>query len=409
MIQRKEYLQELLSWKDERVIKVITGVRRCGKSTLLKQYQAHLMETGASAEQIIYINFELLEYEHLLDYKALYAYITERLCEKRMTYIFLDEIQKVDAFEKVVDSIYVKDYTDVYITGSNSHMLSSELATLLSGRYVEVSMLPLSFSEFREILEQPADQAFAEFLRTGGLPYVALMDRTPEKIDAYLEGIYNTVIVKDIEERQRRKEADPTKRKVTDIALLKTIARYLASVVGNPVSVNGVSDYLISSGRKVSPNTVADYMETLSDSYIFYPVDRFDIVGKQLLKTNKKWYIVDLGLRNHILPRKNYDLGFSIENIVFFELRRRGYKVNIGKVGTTEVDFVAQKQGIITYFQVTADMQNEDTFAREMAPLKNIRDNYEKIVLTLDRFTTGNYEGIKVINLIDWLEACRHF
>ena len=231
------------------------------------------------------------------------------------------------------------------------------------------------------------------------------MDRTPEKIDAYLEGIYNTVIVKDIEERQRRKEADPTKRKVTDIALLKTIARYLASVVGNPVSVNGVSDYLISSGRKVSPNTVADYMETLSDSYIFYPVDRFDIVGKQLLKTNKKWYIVDLGLRNHILPRKNYDLGFSIENIVFFELRRRGYKVNIGKVGTTEVDFVAQKQGIITYFQVTADMQNEDTFAREMAPLKNIRDNYEKIVLTLDRFTTGNYEGIKVINLIDWLEA----
>ena len=405
MIQRKEYLQELLSWKDERVIKVITGVRRCGKSTLLKQYQAHLMDTGASAEQIIYINFELLEYEHLLDYKALYAYITERLCEKRMTYIFLDEIQKVDAFEKVVDSIYVKDYTDVYITGSNSHMLSSELATLLSGRYVEVSMLPLSFSEFREILEQPADQAFAEFLRTGGLPYVALMDRTPEKIDAYLEGIYNTVIVKDIEERQRRREADPSKRKVTDIAVLKTIARYLASVVGNPVSVNGVSDYLISSGRKVSPNTVADYMETLSDSYIFYPVDRFDIVGKQLLKTNKKWYIVDLGLRNHILPRKNYDLGFSIENIVFFELRRRGYKVNIGKVGTTEVDFVAQKQGIITYFQVTADMQNEDTFAREMAPLKNIRDNYEKIVLTLDRFTTGNYEGIKVINLIDWLEA----
>lgn len=405
MIQRIEYLQELLSWKDEQVIKVITGVRRCGKSTLLKQYQAHLMDTGVSAEQIIYINFELLEYEHLLDYKALYAYITERLCENRMTYIFLDEIQKVDAFEKVVDSIYVKDHTDVYITGSNSHMLSSELATLLSGRYVEVSMLPLSFREYREILKQPADQAFAEYLRTGGLPYVALMDRTPEKIDAYLEGIYNTVIVKDIEERQRRKEADPTKRKVTDIALLKTIARYLASVVGNPVSVNGVSDYLISSGRKVSPNTVADYMETLSESFIYYPVDRFDIVGKQLLKTNKKWYIVDLGLRNHILPRKNYDLGFSIENIVFFELHRRGYKVNIGKVGTTEVDFVAQKQGIITYFQVTADMQNEDTFKREMAPLKNIRDNYEKIVLTLDRFTTGNYEGIKVINLIDWLEA----
>lgn len=405
MIQRKEYIQELLSWKDEQVIKVITGVRRCGKSTLLKQYQAHLMDTGVSAGQIIYINFELLEYEHLLDYKSLYSYITERLCENQMTYIFLDEIQKVDEFEKVVDSIYVKDYTDIYITGSNSHMLSSELATLLSGRYVEISMLPLSFREYKEALEKPADQAFAEYLSTGGLPYVALMDRTPEKIDAYLEGIYNTVIVKDIEERQRRKESDPQKRKINDIALLKTIAQYLASVVGNPVSVNGVSDYLTSSGRKVSPNTVSDYMEALSESFIYYPVERFDVVGKQLLKTNKKWYIVDLGLRNHILPRKNYDLGFSIENIVFFELRRRGYKVNIGKVGTTEVDFVARKQGVITYFQVTADMQNEYTFAREIAPLKNIRDNYEKIILTLDRFTIGNYEGIKVINLIDWLET----
>ncbi len=404
MIQREEYLQELLAWKDEQVIKVITGVRRCGKSTLLKQYQSLLLNKGVSSEQIIYINFELLEYEDLLDYNKLYAHIKERLCEGKMTYIFLDEIQKVEGFEKVVDSIYARDNTDVYITGSNSYMLSSELATLLSGRYVEVSMLPLSFREYKALIEQPAEKAFAEYMRTGGLPYVAMMDRTPEKLEAYLEGIYNTVIVKDVEERQRRREADPTKRKVTDISLLKTIARYLASVVGNPVSVNGVSDYLTSSGRKVSPNTVSDYMEALSESFIYYPVERFDVVGKQLLKTNKKWYIVDLGLRNHILPRKNYDLGFSIENIVYFELRRRNYKVNIGKVGTAEVDFVAQKQGVITYFQVTADMQNETTFEREMTPLRNIRDNYEKIVLTLDRFTLGNYEGIKVINLIDWLE-----
>ena len=392
MIQREEYLQELLAWKDEQVIKVITGVRRCGKSTLLKQYQSLLLNKGVSSEQIIYINFELLEYEDLLDYKKLYAHIKERLCEGKMTYIFLDEIQKVEGFEKVVDSIYARDNTDVYITGSNSYMLSSELATLLSGRYVEVSMLPLSFKEYKALTEQPAEKAFAEYMRTGGLPYVAMMDRTPEKLEAYLEGIYNTVIVKDVEERQRRREADPTKRKVTDISLLKTIARYLASVVGNPVSVSGVSDYLISSGRKVSPNTVSDYMEALSESFIYYPVERFDVVGKQLLKTNKKWYIVDLGLRNHILPRKNYDLGFSIENIVYFELRRRNYKVNIGKVGTTEVDFVAQKQGVITYFQVTADMQNETTFEREMTPLRNIRDNYEKIVLPLDRFTLGNYE-----------------
>ena len=404
MIQREEYLQELLAWKDEQVIKVITGVRRCGKSTLLKQYQSLLLNKGVSSEQIIYINFELLEYEDLLDYKKLYAHIKEHLCEGKVTYIFLDEIQKVEGFEKVVDSIYARDNTDVYITGSNSYMLSSELATLLSGRYVEVSMLPLSFKEYKALTEQPAEKAFAEYMRTGGLPYVAMMDRTPEKLEAYLEGIYNTVIVKDVEERQRRREADPTKRKVTDISLLKTIARYLASVVGNPVSVSGVSDYLTSSGRKVSPNTVSDYMEALSESFIYYPVERFDVIGKQLLKTNKKWYIVDLGLRNHILPRKNYDLGFSIENIVYFELRRRNYKVNIGKVGTTEVDFAAQKQGVITYFQVTADMQNETTFEREMTPLRNIRDNYEKIVLTLDRFTLGNYEGIKVINLIDWLE-----
>ena len=404
MIQREEYLRELLAWKDEQVIKVITGVRRCGKSTLLKQYQSLLLNKGVSSEQIIYINFELLEYEDLLDYKKLYAHIKECLCEGKMTYIFLDEIQKVEGFEKVVDSIYARDNTDVYITGSNSYMLSSELATLLSGRYVEVSMLPLSFREYKALTEQPAEKAFAEYMRTGGLPYVAMMDRTPEKLEAYLEGIYNTVIVKDVEERQRRREADPTKRKVTDISLLKTIARYLASVVGNPVSVSGVSDYLTSSGRKVSPNTVSDYMDALAESFIYYPVERFDVVGKQLLKTNKKWYIVDLGLRNHILPRKNYDLGFSVENIVYFELRRRNYKVNIGKVGTTEVDFVARKQGVITYFQVTADMQNETTFEREMAPLRNIRDNYEKIVLTLDRYILGNYEGIKVINLIDWLE-----
>lgn len=404
MIQRREYLQQLISWKDEEVIKVITGIRRCGKSTLLKQYQQHLLESGIAADQIISINFEELEYEHLLDYRALYQYLKERLCPDRMTYIFLDEIQKVPSFEKVVDSIYVKDNTDVYITGSNAYLLSGELATLLSGRYVEISMLPLSFREFRELTGLPGEQAFAEYMRTGGLPYVAKMDRTPEKVDTYLEGIYNTVIVKDIEERQNRRESDPAKRKITDIVLLKTIARYLASVVGSPVSVSSVSDYLISSGRKVSPNTVNDYMEALSESYIFYPVERFDLIGKQLLKTNKKWYMVDLGLRNHILPRKRYDLGFSVENIVYFELLRRGYRVSIGKVGNAEVDFVAQKQGVITYFQVTADMQNETTFQREMASLQAIRDNYEKIVLTLDRLTLGNYEGIKVMNLVDWLE-----
>ena len=231
------------------------------------------------------------------------------------------------------------------------------------------------------------------------------MNRTDENVNQYLEGIYNTVIVKDIEERQARKEKDAGKRKITDIALLKTIARYLASVIGSPVSMKSVTDYLISSGRKVSPNTVSDYVEALTESFIFYPVERFDIVGKQLLKVNKKLYMVDLGLRNHVLPRKRYDLGFSIENIVYFELLRRGYQVNIGKYGSTEVDFVAQNQGILTYYQVTADMTAEETFEREMRSLRSIQDNYEKIVLTLDRFSLGNYDGIKVMNVMDWLLA----
>ena len=218
-----------------------------------------------------------------------------------------------------------------------------------------------------------------------------------------MEGIYNTVIVKDIEDRQARKESEPAKRKVTDIALLKSIAKYLASVVGSPVSIRGITDYLISSGRKVSPNTVDDYVEALTESFIFYPAERFDIVGKQLLKVNKKFYIVDLGLRNHILPRREYDLGFSLENVVYFELLRRGYKVMIGKLGNTEVDFVAERQGEYTYFQVTADMSAQETFEREMRPLKLIRDNYEKIVLTADHLTAGNYNGIRVKNLTDWL------
>ena len=403
MVERKEYLQQLSSWKDEKVIKVVTGIRRCGKSTLLKQYQDHLLRNGVSKEQIVSVNFEELEYEHLLDYKALYQYVKERLCSDRMTYIFLDEIQKVVSFEKVVDSLYVKENTDIYITGSNAYMLSGDLATLLTGRYVEISILPLSFKEYVQITGKQSEQAFSEYMKSGGLPYVAVMDRTDEKVGIYLEGIYNTVIVRDIEDRQSRKETDPGKRKITDIVLLKTIARYLASVIGSPVSIKSVTDYLISSGRKVSPNTVNDYVEALTESFVFYPAERFDIVGKQLLKVNKKMYMVDLGLRNHILPRKRYDLGFSIENIVFFELLRRGYKVMIGKNGQTEVDFVAQKQGVLTYYQVTADMTAQETFEREMRALQSIRDNYEKLILTMDRFTLGNYDGIKVMHVLDWL------
>ena len=403
LVQRKEYLDQLINWKDEQVIKVVTGIRRCGKSTLLFQFQQWLKENGVTDEQIVSVNFEELEYEELLDYKKLYQYLKERLVSGKTTYIFLDEIQKVSSFEKVVDSLYVKPNVDLYITGSNAYMLSGDLATLLTGRYVEIKMLPLSFGEFLSMTGLEPEQGFPEYLRSGGMPYIAAMNRTDEKVSTYLEGIYNTVIVKDIEDRQARKESDPSKRKITDIALLKTIAKYLASVVGNPVSVRSITDYLISNGRKISPNTVNDYVEALTESFIFYPAERFDIVGKQLLKANRKMYIVDLGLRNHILPRKNYDLGFSLENMVYFELLRRGYRVTIGKVGNTEVDFVAEKQGAYEYFQVTADMTAKETFDREIRPLENIRDNYEKIILTMDRLTLGNYNGIQVRHLLDWL------
>lgn len=403
MVERREYLNRLIKWKDEQVIKVVTGIRRCGKSTLLLQYQDKLKASGVSDEQIISINFEELEHEELQDYKKLYSYLKERLCKDQKTYIFLDEIQKVPSFEKVVDSLYVKPNVDIYITGSNACMLSGDLATILTGRYIEIKMLPLSFKEFLEITGMDQERGLAEYINDGGLPYIAVMDRSPEKIEAYLEGIYNTVIVKDIEDRQTRKETDPSKRKITDILLLKTIAKYLASVVGNPVSIKSITDYLTSTGRKISANTVADYVEALTESFIFYPAERFDIVGKQILKTNRKLYIVDLGLRNHILPRVHYDLGFSLENIVYFELIRRGYRVLIGKAGNAEVDFVAEKNRTYIYFQVTADMTAKETFERELRPLVNIKDNYEKIVLTADRLTMGNYNGIQVKYLPDWL------
>lgn len=403
MVQRKEYLEKLIGWKDDDVIKVVTGIRRCGKSTLLMQYQDYLKSIGIEENQIIAVNFEELEYEELCDYKKLYAYIKDRLIADKTTYIFLDEIQKVPSFEKVVDSLYVKPNIDIYITGSNAYMLSGDLATLLTGRYVEISMLPLSFSEYMQLSDKDKESAFADYIKYGGLPFVATMDRTDDKVDTYLEGIYNTVIVKDIEDRQKRQESNSDKRKINDIPLLKTIAKYLSSVIGSPVSLRGITNYLVSSGRKISANTVSNYVNALIESFIFYPAERFDIVGKQLLKANKKYYMVDLGIRNHILPRKYYDLGFSVENIVFFELLRRGCKVTIGKYQENEVDFVAERRGELTYIQVTADMVSESTFDREMKPLYAIQDNYEKIVLTLDKLTVGNYDGIKVVNVIDWL------
>ena len=404
MIQRREYLDKLFSWKEEKVIKVITGIRRCGKSTLLEQFRDALLDQGVMAEQIQFMNFEDMELESLLEPAVLHKHILERLATDKMNYIFLDEIQRVTDYQKVVDSLYIRNNVDIYITGSNAYLLSGELATLLSGRYVEINMLPLSFAEYCEARgDGNRDTLFAEYMRRGGFPYAALLKDSEDKLDMYFEGIYNTIILKDIEERQKRREADPNKRKITDIVLLKNISRFLAGSVGSPIAIKNIAAYITSGGRKISENTVSDYTEALTEPYIFYPVERFDIAGKQLLKNMPKYYIVDLGIRRHLLPRKNYDLGFSLENIIYFELIRRGCQVSVGKVGNTEVDFVARKNERYHYYQVTASMTDENTFEREIKPLRSIADNYRKTILTLDRFTVGDYEGIEVINAVDWL------
>ncbi len=398
MIERKEYLKQLLSWKDQSIIKVLTGIRRCGKSTILKLYQEYLLNNGIDPSQIISINFEELEYEDLQDYKKLYQYIKDRLVENKMMYIFLDEIQNVPSYEKVVDSLHVKENIDIYITGSNSYIFSGQLATYLSGRYIEIPVLPLSFKEVYNP-QTNKEEAFQKYMKTGGFPYINQIQLLNEQIDMYLEGIYNTVIVKDIEERINRKNS----KSVTDIALLKAISKYLSSVVGSPVSIRSITNYFKSNERTTSPNTISNYVEALCESYLYYPVEVMDVSGKEVLKSNKKYYIVDPGIRNYILPKQFYDLGFTIENIVYLELLRRRYNVNIGRNGRTEVDFIAKRNDVYTYIQVTASLVDENTFNREIRPLQQIEDNYEKIILTLDRYTLGNYEGIKVINIVDWL------
>lgn len=407
MIRRSEYLDKLSAFRELQLIKVVTGIRRCGKSTLLEQYKQTLLDGGVDRSQIVSVNFEELENADLLDYKKLYDYLVDKLVDGKFTYIFLDEIQKVAEFEKTVDSLYVKSNVDIYITGSNAYLLSGELATYLSGRYVEINLLPLSFAEYREFMGGQNDETvFNDYITYGGLPYAAMMRKSGMGAErTYLEGIYNTVFIKDIEERQKRREADLSKRKVTDIPLLKNISRYLSSVIGSPVSMKGIADYLTSSGRKVSHVTVGDYVDALEETYLFYGVDRMDVVGKSLFKQNRKYYMVDLGFRNLILPKDKYDLGFSLENVVFLELKRRGYTVNVGKAGNFEIDFVARRGDDVRYFQVTASLLDRSVFEREIAPLKKIDDNYPKTILTLDNFTTGNYSGIDVKNIIGWLTA----
>ena len=404
LIDRPEYLRQLIQNRDVDLVKIVTGIRRCGKSSLLELYHQYLLEQGVAESHIIHMNLESLRYRTLSDYLAFYDYVSQMIPDSGKTYLIFDELQAVSHWEKAIESFRLDYDVDIYITGSNAYLLSGELATLLSGRYVEINMLPLSFEEFCQMNDGgDRDALLGAYMRNGGYPYLVKLADDSEKVDMYLEGIYNTILVKDIEERQRRREIDPNKRKINDLSLLKNISKFLASSVGSPISMKSIADYITSGGRSISQATVSDYVEALVEPYIFYPVERYDVLGKQLLKSNWKMYIVDLGIRRYLLPRKRYDLGASLENVIFLELLRRGYRVNIGKVGTTEVDFVARKNEDIFYYQVTASMTEESTFEREMAPLRAIQDNYPKYVITLDRYTLGNYEGIQVIHAVDWL------
>lgn len=397
MIQRKEYLDNLIAFKDKQVIKVVTGVRRCGKSTLFELFIGHLKQNGVDDSQIISVNLEALENVDLLEYKALYNHIKSKLIPNKKNYIFIDEVQKCAGFEKAVDSLFIKKNCDVYITGSNAYLLSGELATLLSGRYVEIDMLPFSFKEYYEATKSSGKtkkELFDNYLKYGSFPYVAYLENDEKIIHQYIEGIYNTILIKDV----------ATREKINDISLLENILKTVASSIGSPISTKKISDTLVSAGRKISPNTVETYLRALTDSYILYNAARYDIKGRQYLKTLGKYYFVDSGIRNLIISQSARDLGHLLENVVFLELLRRNNRVNIGKLSEKEVDFVATNMNEIEYYQVSASVLDEKTLQRELAPLQEIKDNYPKTLLTLDDIGNGaNYEGIKQVNIIDWL------
>lgn len=393
MVKREGYLDKIKKLKDKQVIKVVTGVRRCGKSTLLQQFRDYLRECGVDNSHIIAINFEDLAFEHLHDYKALYSYVTERLVPGQMTYVFLDEIQTVSDFQKAVDSLFIQENVDVYITGSNAHMLSGELATLLSGRYIEIRMLPLSFAEYYELVGGDRRTAWNSYFTHGGFPYTAQLDDDAVRRD-YLSGIYNTVLLKDIVSRKR----------IQDVPLLESVIKFLFDNIGNTVSSKKISDSLTSYGRKTTSVTVENYIEALMDSFILYKAGRYDIKGKQYLKSLEKYYLVDVGLRRLLLGDKYSDIGHILENIVYLELIRRGYRVSIGKIGNLEIDFVAENGDNRIYYQVAASVLNPSTFAREITPLKKVNDHYPKFIITMDELSI-NEDGIRQINVIDFLLA----
>lgn len=396
MICRELYLKKLIGFKEKDLIKVITGVRRCGKSTLFKLYQQYLRETGILKEQIQSINLEDIAYEELVDYRKLYKYITDRLVADKMNYIFLDEIQNVPQFEKAVDSLYIKDNVDLYVTGSNAHLLSGELATLLSGRYVEIKMLPLSFQEYLSAEDNSGvsiERRYVEYLENSSFPYALQLKDQPDHLQDYLQGIMDSIILKDVVARKN----------ISDIDGLKKVIRFLFDNIGNVTSIKRISDVMKSEGYTLAPQTVENYISALVDSFILYPAQRYDIKGKEYLRFGEKYYVIDIGLRYLLLGKKGGDTGHILENIVYLELLRRGYSVYIGKVNSEEVDFVAVNAKGTEYYQVAQTVRSDVTLLRELRPLENIRDHNPKFLLTLDNDPEVSYNGIRQLNVLDWL------
>ena len=392
MIERVEYLEKLKKWKDKDVIKIITGIRRSGKSTLFELYIDYLKNEGIKDDHIISINLESPDFE-FNNYKELYDYINKKIVDKDNYYIFLDEVQNVESFQKAVDGLYIKKNTDVYITGSNAYLLSGELATLLSGRYIEIKMLPLSFKEYSDYLkEEASEKLYLRYINNSSFPYALKLDSESE-IDDYIEGIYNTILVKDIVAR----------KKIADAGMLKSITEFLFSSIGSTMSVKKIADTLNSKGRKISVHTVENYLDYLIESYIFNKTSRYDIKGKQYLETGEKYYATDVTMRYVLLGRKNLDAGHILENIVYLELIRRGYKVYIGKIGDNEIDFVCENKEGREYYQVAYTVREKTALERELIPLKKINDHYPKYILTMDIDPITDYEGIKKINVLDWL------
>ncbi len=430
--KRDLYLQKLIAFLDTEPVKVVTGIRRCGKSSLLKLMVEHLRDCGIEDEQILEINFEQYDFQRMTA-TEFYNYVKEQIVPDKRMYLFFDELQRIEGWENVVNAFRVEFDCDLYITGSNAYLLSSEYSTYLSGRYVEIKMLPLSFAEFisfhgfvlskqssalggtRRIATDADGQQydlrelFDAYLHYGGMPGIAAVGLVQEPALALLDGIYSTVVVRDILEREGRRE----QRKLTDAVLLKKIIHFLADNIGNTVSLNSIGNTLANEGlleegrRKGSPSvhTIQAYTEALLESYFFYEIKRFDIKGKEYLRTLGKYYIVDIGLHNYLLGFRNRDTGHVLENVVYFELLSRGYDVAIGKVGTQEIDFIATRATEKLYIQVTESMISPDVCQRELAPLQKIQDNYEKMILTLETGLATSYDGIQVLQLIEWLLA----